>query len=134
MAPRIRQLAVGLVCTIVVAACILLPANGATDVDRLIKALGDEHGLARYSAADALGKIGPVTDDVIPALIEALGDEHGLGRLHAARALSKTGPAAEDAIPALQGLSANEAENPDVREAARHAIAEIHEVTDRNDK
>ncbi len=97
----------------------------------LITALGDEDESVRMGAAAALGDIGPVTDDVIPALITALGDEDWGVRYFAAAALGKIGPAAEDAIPALQGLSE---ESDPVRQAAKDAIAEIHEAQNRNDK
>ena len=55
----------------------------------------------RSSAASALGNIGPVTEDVIPALIKALGDEDSGVRRSAASALGKIGPVTNEVIPAL---------------------------------
>jgi HEAT repeat protein len=55
----------------------------------------------RWTAALALGHVGPGATAAVPALIEALDDPEPLVRLSAADALGKVGPAAGDAVPKL---------------------------------
>ena len=117
------------------------PAKAA--VPGLIRLLKDEgqEGYVRGHAATALGKIGPVTDEVIPALIDTLQTKDAHVRSVAAHALYLIGPEAEAAIPALakvlkeprpvpEGLS-GEAEyatrlfNTNVRSNAAFALGRI---------
>src|SRR5262245_27867614 len=51
----------------------------------------------REQAAHALGQLGPVSPEVLPALAEALGDECYIVRRNAAEALGRIGPPARDA-------------------------------------
>jgi glyceraldehyde-3-phosphate dehydrogenase type I len=82
----------------------------------------------RAKAAKALGKIGPVTDQVIPALIKALEDSDWEVRYYAAKALGKIGPVAKDAAPAL--IKVLEDSDSYVRRYAAEALGKIGPVTD----
>ena len=55
----------------------------------IIKALGSSNSDVRWLAAYILGKIGPVTPEVVPALVKALGDRDGDVRSIVAAALIK---------------------------------------------
>jgi len=55
----------------------------------------------RAACTEALGKIGPVHESVIPTLIEALSCKYDKVREAAARGLWNIGPPARDAVPAL---------------------------------
>ena len=55
----------------------------------------------RKKAAEALGKISPVTKEVVPVLIGALKDKEYIVRGKAALALGRIGPAAKEAAPVL---------------------------------
>ena len=55
----------------------------------------------RGAAASALGKIGVVSEDVVPALSDALDDADPNVRSDAADALGEIGPAAKQGVPAL---------------------------------
>jgi uncharacterized protein YfaT (DUF1175 family) len=58
-------------------------------VPELVAALRDAEGYVRWVAAEALGRIGPVTPDVVPALMAALGDATGIVRQAAAETLER---------------------------------------------
>ena len=70
-------------------------------VEQWIEALKDKDQEVRYSAARALGKIGPKAEKAVPALVRALKDKNEYVRQWAASALGKIGPKAEKAVPAL---------------------------------
>jgi HEAT repeat protein len=78
---------------------------------------------ARCYAAFALGNIGHVGKDAVPALINALKDQDANVRWSAAAALGKIGPAAEDAVPALS--DALKDQNGSVRSSAAAALGTI---------
>src|SRR5262249_21904848 len=73
--------------------------EGKAAAPALIRALRDEDSGVRCDAATALGKVGPVTKEVVPALAAALADKEV--RSSAADALGEIGPTAREAIPAL---------------------------------
>lgn len=64
-------------------------------------ALADKNEDVRKSAAEALGKIGPATPEVVPALVRALKDKKEDVRSEAGDALAQIGLAGKEAIPAL---------------------------------
>ena len=70
-------------------------------VPYLIRALKDKDYTVRYSAARALGRMGPTAKGTVPALIEALRDQVAIVREDAALALRRMGPDAKVAVPAL---------------------------------
>jgi HEAT repeat protein len=74
---------------------------GPTAVSALITALGGGDMWVRRSAAAVLGRIGSVTEEVVPALITALGDGDTWVRRSAVEALRNIEPAATEAVPAL---------------------------------
>ena len=71
---------------------------GSDAVPALIKALQDDNGKTRLSAASVLGEIGP---EAVPALIDALQNGDESLRFSATLVLGDMGPAAKDAVPAL---------------------------------
>lgn len=86
------------------------PANG--QVGHLIDALTDNDKRIRLRAADALGLLGAVAGDAIPALAKALGDEYEPVALNAAYALANMGTPAVNALTgALQDASKDIARN-----------------------
>lgn len=89
-------------------------------VPGLVRALGDEDAVVRYTAALALGYVGPEAMEAIPALIEALGDEGAFVREAAASALRQIGSEAMEAVPALIELLGDG--ESFVREAASLAL------------
>jgi HEAT repeat protein len=74
---------------------------GPTAVSALITALGGGDMWVRRSAAAVLGRIGSVTEEVVPALITALGDGDTWVRRSAVEALGRIGPATVEVMPAL---------------------------------
>ncbi len=77
----------------------------------------------RWSAAVALGKIGPDAKAAVPALIEALKDENSEMRRRVAVALGNIGPDAKAAVPAL--IEALKDENKNVRDSAAVALGTL---------
>jgi HEAT repeat protein len=96
--------------------------TAAYAVPVLINLIRKEHFQAG-KAAEALGKIGAVTEDVIPSLIEALGNDDQCLRANAAEALGRIGPMAEEAGSALVRLL--EDKDGSVRVAAAYALVDI---------
>jgi len=77
-------------------------AEAQTEVKRLIAALNSGDWHARWSAAVALGQMGPDAAFAVPDLIECMKDEKRAVRYTAVCALSAIGPpAANAAVPAL---------------------------------
>lgn len=94
-------------------------------VETLISVLKVGHFDSSWCALEALGRIGPVTPDVLPALSQALNDEQPFTRIDAAKALGDIGPPAKTEIPAL--TKALKDRNPLVRAAALEALEKIAE-------
>ena len=70
--------------------------------EALLVALKDPAENLRSDAATALGGVGPVTKEVVPALIEAAKDDKDVTlRTAAVEALGAIGPEAKDAVPLL---------------------------------
>lgn len=80
-------------------------------VAALIQSLQD-HSL-RYTAVEALGKMGSGADEAVPALIQALEHEE-IRSVQAAivRSLGEMGPGATEAIPILIGILENGTDQP----------------------
>jgi HEAT repeat protein len=70
----------------------------------------------------ALGEMGPVAQDAVPALIDVLSDDQNM-RAEAAIALGKVGPGARDALPVLTDLISDGSYN--VCAAAARAVIRI---------
>jgi HEAT repeat protein len=78
----------------------------------------------REYAARALGQIGPVTKEVIPALIDAMDRPADYVRNAAAEALGAMGPQAKEAVPQLEFVAEKDPDSA-VRRAARDALEKI---------
>jgi hypothetical protein len=63
-------------------------------IEALVKALKDDHAIVRGVAADSLGKIGIVTDEVVVGLLRMKDDETNYGWDHAGAAFKCFGAAA----------------------------------------
>jgi HEAT repeat protein len=63
------------------------PANSLTAIPNLVKALQDGDVRIRRSAAEVLGKFGPLARQAVPALREALGDDDAEVRENASLAI-----------------------------------------------
>ena len=61
----------------------------------------DQKSDVRLHAAEALGKLGNTSDEVVAALIKALGDKDSDVRLHATEALGNLGKASDNVVAAL---------------------------------
>jgi len=96
-----------------------LGVGGATAVEPLIRALGDENSNVRMEAAKALGELGDAT--AVEPLIQALGEEDAGVRRYTAEALGKIGD--ERAVEPL--IYALEDEDGNVRIEAAKALGEI---------
>jgi len=73
-------------------------------VDLVVSTLSSEHGILRHAAAEALGKIGVVNDQVLEALIDAL-DDDGPPYPVCANAALALGMLGADAAPATRALA-----------------------------
>lgn len=95
----------------------------------LIDTLARQHAEARASAAEALGKISPVTPAIVPALISALRcDDHARVRSVVAQALGRIGQASIDsAVPQIEQelVAALRDEDELVRKSAVEALGHI---------
>lgn len=78
-----------------------LPKYGEPAAEPLAELARTAHPLLRSKAVDALGTLGPVTEEVVPTLIEALQAPDASVRRTAANALRNCGPEAKAAIPIL---------------------------------
>ena len=94
----------------------------AQDIQQLAKQLGDENEKVRWSATEALAKIG---EPAVPALIKALSHNNSRVRHSAAFALSRIGEPAKSAVPAL--IEALNDQQQWVRWNASYALGEIGE-------
>jgi HEAT repeat protein len=89
--------------------------------DFFLRALKDEDAWVRWSAAEALGRLG-ATDEALQALREALKDENALVRMGAAEALGHLG-ATDEALQALR--EALKDEDAWVRMGAAEALGHL---------
>jgi HEAT repeat protein len=67
-------------------------------------ALQDKERVVRWSAAAALGSIGPAAKGAVPALLEAWKEGADSGAVTALQALGQIGPEAKSAVPDLIGV------------------------------
>ena len=94
-------------------------------VQRLVDALkNQDDASARWSAAVALGELGPRGREVVPALMEALDDIDDTVRWAAAVALGKIGPAASEAVRALAAVLSDPSD-PVIRRHAATALGHL---------
>ena len=91
-------------------------------VANLLRAMQDPK--SRWMAVVALGEMGAIARDAVPALIEALEDGDAAVRWDAAKALGKMGPAAASAVPAL-AAALHEHDDVIVRQYAVAALGKI---------
>jgi len=98
-----------------------LGADAAPAAPRLVALLGDENGLVRMEAAEALKRIGAPS---VPLLERALAADDAEERRLAAVTLGRIGLAASDALPGLRAAAASDP-SPDVRDAAALAAAVV---------
>jgi CubicO group peptidase (beta-lactamase class C family) len=94
--------------------------RSTSDVQGLIKALGNPQAGVREDAALALGKIGPAAADAIPALVHMLADNDPYVAGRASTALGKIGP---KAVPSLACALVDS--NASVRFSAAVALSNI---------
>src|SRR5436190_876209 len=76
-----------------------------------------------HAAAKALGRLGPVAKDAVPALAAALKDPDAGVRVRVAGTLAEIGPAAQAAAVALRDAAKDR--DPGVRAAAAAALKKI---------
>jgi HEAT repeat protein len=93
----------------------------------LIAALGDNDEWVRYTAVDALGKLGATTPDVTAGLLAALCDNNWGMRCATVQALGWLGAASSDVTAGL--LAALRDDNQQVRRYAAQALGELGAVT-----
>jgi HEAT repeat protein len=102
---------------------------GGAAVPALTDVLQNDVFYVRFSAAKALGRIGPPAASAVPALIEALKAPTILRR-DAARALEGIGPSAEASVPALmEALKDGDPDVPDLARVAASALSKISPAT-----
>ena len=92
-------------------------------VDNCIELLQDRYYVTRTAAAQALGRMGPELEPVLPLLLATLEEPRSGLRDVAADALGALGGRARSAIPALHTAMASR--NRFVRTAARRALDRI---------
>jgi HEAT repeat protein len=105
-------------------AALALGQIGPAAVPALIEALKDEDKNIRSSVALAMGMISPKAKAAVPALIEALKDEDKEVRFSAALALESIRSEAKAAVPAL--IETLKDEDKEVREQTAGALEEIN--------
>ncbi|MBI3862309.1 MAG: HEAT repeat domain-containing protein [Planctomycetia bacterium] len=93
-------------------------------LDHWLTAIKSEDVGLREKAIAALGNVGTLDPQVVPALAEALHDAAPSVRSKAALALLKIGPDADEAIDALTSVAHNDAD-PEVRLYAAKALAKV---------
>jgi len=70
-------------------------------MESLIQTLRSDKASFRAAAARAIGKMGPLATQAVPALVSALKDANRVVRTNCVLALGKIGPAAKDAVSPL---------------------------------
>jgi len=72
-----------------------------SELEKHLESLKDSNKNVRWSAADALGKIGPDAKAAVAGLIKALEDNDNNVRIKVIEALGEIGPGASEAVPGL---------------------------------
>lgn len=93
-------------------------------LDHWLTAIKSEDVGLREKAVKALGNVGTLDPDVVPALTEALQDTAPSVRSKAALALLKIGPDASEAVDALT-IAAQNDPDPEVRLYAAKALEKV---------
>jgi HEAT repeat protein len=96
---------------------------GSEAVSSLLPLLGHENHVVRQRTAEALHRICPKDDGVVPRLTAALQDNHPWVRWRMAAILGEMGPTAADAAPALVNCLSDV--NPIVRRTAADALGNV---------
>lgn len=78
----------------------------AVTVKRYVDQLADQSARKRIAAADALGNMGPVAKDSVPALANALHDENATVQAAVTQAIGKIGTSTSDILKTLKRLVA----------------------------
>ena len=107
-------------------AALAIGAIGPAAIPELIDALGDQEGRVRYWAVCALAIVGPDASEAVSALMRALEDEVILTRFLASYALSRIGPAA---IPPLLQAFRSQSQPKDTRLLAIRSLGLIRTIT-----
>ncbi len=101
-----------------------LPRSASVGPDPFLRALTDPDPIVRSTAASSLGRLGQRSRLVLDALLRALKQDPSiLIRRVAAVALGQIAPTRRDVRTSLEETM--EAEDPDLRRAARHALARL---------
>ncbi|MBU6402575.1 MAG: HEAT repeat domain-containing protein, partial [Verrucomicrobia bacterium] len=96
----------------------------APAVPELIRALTDPAQAVRFSAAEAVGKIGVEPQLIVPVLTSVLHRDPDLEvRLQAVQALGRIGPRAQPALPVLLGILKS-TNNPAWRDPVERCVSE----------
>jgi hypothetical protein len=98
--------------------------KGPEAAPALLSGLNHQNAAIRANCAELLGKIGPVTREVVPALAKKLRDGDASVRMAAALALGEMGLSAESAKEDLIRYGLND-DNPEVALAAEKALDKI---------
>jgi HEAT repeat protein/uncharacterized Zn finger protein (UPF0148 family) len=81
---------------------------GRATRDDLLRALNDDSRWVRYSAIDALGRLGGEAGPAARRLAELTASPDALEQRHAIDALAHIGPAAADALPQLEAVASKD--------------------------
>lgn len=101
-----------------------LPPSASVGPDPFLRALSDPDPIVRSTAASSLGRLGRRSHLVLDGLLRALTQDPSiLIRRVAAVALGQIAPNRRDVRASLEETM--EAEDPDLRRAARHALARL---------
>lgn len=107
-----------------------LPRSASVGADPFLRALSDPDPIVRSTAASSLGRLGQRSRLVLDGLLRALTQDPSiLIRRVAAVALGQIAPNRRDVRTSLEETM--EAEDPDLRRAARHALARLAPVAPR---
>jgi HEAT repeat protein len=105
----------------------ILSAKSAADA--FIQVKNDSNADVRYAVASELGKVGPITDSVLPALIILLKDDADGVRHAAACSMGLLSPSGQEVMPALEN-ALNKEKNEEVRLAMTRALQSIRQAVE----
>ena len=103
----------------------MFPRASKAAITVLIETLKDDHTYVRWSAAEALGNIGPDAKAAVPHLIEVLKNENRDVRMAAAIALGRIGSEEAKAAAISHLIEGLKDEDTGLRSSAAFALGEI---------